>query len=101
MKKRNKRDCTLIKLYKVISLFYYLSKVIEKLVAERIIQFCETKRLLHQAQRARYKHRSFINVSALMIHKVHKIWDDEQITDVLLMHVKGAFNHIFPAKLVQ
>ena len=36
-----------------------------------------------------------------MIHKVHKIWEDKQIASALLMDVKGVFDHVSQAKLVQ
>lgn len=35
MEKTNKKDRILVKLYKVISLFNYLGKVVKKLIAEK------------------------------------------------------------------
>lgn len=42
MEKPNKKDRTLIKLYKINSLLNYIGKVIKKLVAEKLFQFCKT-----------------------------------------------------------
>ena len=47
------------------------------------------------------KHRSAIDAAALMIHKVQKIWEDKQIAGALLMDIKGAFDYVSRAKLVQ
>ena len=101
LEKPNKRDRTLVKSYRVISLLNCLGKVVEKLVAEKLSQFCEAKGSLHQEQIGGRKHRSAIDEAALMIHKVHKIWENKQTAGALLMDVKGAFDHVSRAKLVQ
>ena len=36
-----------------------------------------------------------------MIHKVRKTWEDKRIARTLLMDVKGAFDYVSRAKLVQ
>ena len=66
MEKPNKRDRTLVKSYRVISLLNCLGKVVEKLVAEMLSQFCETKGSLHQGQMGGRKHRSAIDAAALI-----------------------------------
>lgn len=48
MEKPNKKDRTLVKSYRVISLFNYLDKVMEKLVIEKLLQFCKAKEKLHK-----------------------------------------------------
>lgn len=47
MEKPNKRDCTLVKFYRVINLFNCFGKVVEKLVAEMLSEFYETKGSLY------------------------------------------------------
>ena len=101
MEKPNKRDRTLVKSYRVISLLNCLGKVVEKLVAEKLSQFCEAQGKLHKGQMGGRRHRSAIDAAALMIHKVHKTWEDKQIAGALLMDVKGAFDYVSRAKLVQ
>ena len=48
MKKLNKRNYTWMKLYKVINLLNYLGKVGEKLIMEKLSQFCKTQKKLHK-----------------------------------------------------
>ncbi len=42
LEKLNKRDRKLVKSYPVISFLNFLNKVVEKLIAEQISQFCES-----------------------------------------------------------
>ncbi len=85
MEKPNKRDRILIKSYRVISLLNCFGKVVEKLVAEKLSQFCEAKGQLHKRQIGERKHRLAIDATTLMIHKVLEIWEDKQIAGALLM----------------
>ena len=101
LEKPNKRDRTLVKSYRVISLLNCFGKVVEKLVAEKLSQYCEAQEKLHKGQMGGRKHRSAIDAAAVMIHKVHGIWKDKQIAGALLMDVKGAFDYVSRTKLVQ
>ena len=56
IKKPNKRDRTLVKLYRVISLLNCLNKVVEKLATEKLSQFCESKGKLYKGQMGGRKH---------------------------------------------
>ena len=87
-------DCLLF----LFSVFNCLGKVIEKLVVEKLSQFCEAKGKLYRRQMGGKKHRSAIDMAALMIHKVHEIWESKQVAGALLIDVKGAFDHVFRAK---
>lgn len=55
--KGNKRDRTLVKLYRVISLLNCIGKLVEKVVAEELAQFCESLLKLHQGQMGAQKQR--------------------------------------------
>lgn len=68
--------------------------MVEKLVAEELSQFCETKGKLHKKQIKSRKYYSTIDAATLIIHKVHKIWDTKQVASVLLINIKRAFNYI-------
>lgn len=46
----NKRDRTLIKLYKVMNLLNCFGNIVEKLVAEKISQFWEAQGKLHKSR---------------------------------------------------
>lgn len=45
--------------------------------------------------------RSTIDATALVIHKVYKTSDIKQVTGVLLMDIKEAFDHVSRAKLAE
>lgn len=67
IEKPNKRDCILVKSYQVISLLNCLSKIIEKLVANQLSQFCEDFRKFHKGQMGARKRRSAINATAILL----------------------------------
>ncbi len=79
MEKPNKRDRTSVKSYRVISLLNCLGKVVEKLVARQLSEFCEAKGKLHEGQMGGRKQRSAIDAAALMIHKVHEMWENQHV----------------------
>ena len=91
----------MVKSYRVISLLNCLGKIVEKLVAVQLSEFCEAKGKLHQGQTGGRKQRSSIDAAALMIHKAHESWENQQIAGALLMDVKGAFDHVSGARLAQ
>ena len=101
LEKPNKRDRSLVKSYRVISLLNCLSKVVEKLVAEQLAQFCEANEKLHKGQMGARKNRLAIDATAILVQKVQDIWTDRQRAETLLMDVKGAFDHVLRAKLAQ
>ena len=73
IEKSNKRDHTLVKFYRVISLLNCLDKVVEKLVAEQLSLFCEKYRKLHKRKMKARKHRSATDAAAILIQQVHEI----------------------------
>lgn len=73
MEKPNKRNCTLVKSYWVISLLNCPGKVVEKLAAEQLSKFCEAKGKLHKGQLGGKKQRSAIDAAALLIHPVNEM----------------------------
>lgn len=73
MKKLNKRDRILIKLYRIISFLNNFSKVVKKLVAEKLSQFCKAQGQFHKKQMREKKNQSAIDAAAIIIHKVHGI----------------------------
>lgn len=79
IEKSKKRDRTLIKSYRVISLLNCLVKVVEKLVAEQLSQFYERFGKLHKGQTGAKKRRSAIDVAAILVQQVHKISENKKI----------------------
>ncbi len=50
LEKDGKRDFGLVRLYRVISLLNWMGKVVEKVIAEHLSQYCEAYSKLHQGQ---------------------------------------------------
>ena len=61
----------------VISLLNCFGKVVEKLVAEKLSQYCEAQEKLYKGQMGGIKHQLAIDPTAVMIHQVHRIWKDK------------------------
>lgn len=101
VEKSNKRDKTLVKSYRVISLPNCIGKLVEKVVAEELSQFCETNQKLHNGQMGARKNRCALDAVAIMVNSIHKAWEEKKITGTLLMDVKGAFDYVSRLKLAQ
>lgn len=101
IEKPNKRDRSLVKSYRVISLLNCLGKVIEKLVADQLSQFCENFGKLYKGQIGARKRRSAIDAAAILIQQVDSSWEKKKIAGVLLMDVKGAFDHVSRAEMAK
>ncbi|KKA18832.1 RNA-directed DNA polymerase, partial [Rasamsonia emersonii CBS 393.64] len=67
LQKPNKPDYTLVKAYRVISLLNCLGKVIEKIAAEAISDYCETTGVLHPSQIGSHRHWSATDAVACLI----------------------------------
>lgn len=101
IEKPNKRDRTLVKSYRIISLLNCLGKVVEKLVTNQLSQFCEDFGKLHKDQMGARKRQSAIDVAAILVQQVDNSWENKKIAGALLMDVKGAFDHVSRAELVK
>lgn len=101
LEKPNKSDRTLVKSYRVISLLNCLEKVVEKVVAAKLAQFCEENKKLHKGQMGAKKYGSAIDAAALLVEKVEEVWKSQKIAEALFMDVKGAFDHVSRAQLAQ
>lgn len=101
LEKGNKREKSLVKSYRVISLLNCMGKLVEKVIAEELAQFCETHLKLHKGQMGARKNRCAIDAAAIMVDSVHKIWNQKKIAGALFMDVKGAFDYVSRVKLAQ
>ncbi len=99
MEKPNKRDRTLVKSYRVISLLNCLGKVVEKLVAQKLSQFCEAKGKLHSGQMGGRRYRSSINAAAPVNNRkpiklqVHFLW---MLKGLLIMFLEPSWHKGWP-----
>ena len=100
LEKAGKRDFSLVRSYRVISLLNCMGKVIEKVVAVQLSQYCENYSKLHPGQMGGRKERSAIDVVAILVHAVQKGWEDKKLVAALFMDVKGAFDHVSKRQLI-
>ena len=66
-----------------------MGKLVEKVVTEQLLQFCETHQKLHVGQMGARKGRCAVDAVAIMVDSIHKAWEQKKIMGTLLMDVKG------------
>jgi hypothetical protein len=98
--KPNKSRYTIAKHYQVISLLKCLGKVVEKLVAEFITEFAESRGLFYKGQFRGRRQRSAVDAVACFIGEIKRAWGNHEIGACLFMDIKGAFNHVVGSKLI-
>ncbi len=76
-----------------------MRKLVEKMVAEQLLQFCKTDQKLHIRQMGAWKNRCAVDVVAIMVNSIYKIWEQKKIMGVLLIDVKGAFDYVSKLKM--
>ena len=67
IEKSNKRDCSLVKSYKSISLLDCLGMILEKFVVDQLSQFCEDFGKFHKEQIRVRKRRSTIDTATILV----------------------------------
>ena len=100
LRKPNKARYTIAKHYRVISLLKCLGKVVEKLVAEFVTEFAESRGLFHEGQFGGRQRRSAVDAVACLIGEVERAWGDHEVGACLFMDIKGAFDHVVGSKLI-
>ena len=101
LEKGGKRDFGLVRSYRVISLLNCMGKVVEKVVAEHLSQYCEAYSKLHQGQMGARKEQSAIDAVAILVHSVQEKWSEKKLAGALFMDVKGAFDHVSRSQLLK
>ena len=101
LEKLGKRDFGLVRSYRVISLLNCLGKVVEKVIADELAQYCKSHSKLHPGQMGARKERSAIDAVAVLIHKIQEIWASKKLAGALFMDIKGAFDHVSKAQLLK
>ena len=100
LEKGGKRDLSLVKSYRVISLLNCVGKVVEKVIAGLLSQFCEAFSKLHSGQMGARRQRCAIDAVASLVHKVQESWAEKKLAAALFMDVKGAFDYVSKTRLV-
>jgi hypothetical protein len=101
LRKLDKSDYTQIKAYQVISLLNCLGKVVEKVVADMIAAYCEAAEVLHTGQMGSQRRWSALDTVGCLVQGVHNAWAQRQLAGALFMDVKGAFDHVAAARLIE
>ncbi len=100
LEKGGKRDFGLVRSYWVISLLNCIGKVVEKVVAKELSQYCEDYSKLYPGQMGGRKERSAIDAVATLVHTVQEKWQEKKVAAALFMDVKGAFDHVSKDQLL-
>lgn len=95
LKKLNKRDRTLIKSYRIISFLNCLGKIVEKVVAKQLSQFCKKNKKFYKQQIEVRNYSSVIDVAALLIQKIQEVWQNQKIAGKLFINIKRLFGYVF------
>jgi hypothetical protein len=100
LRKPDKPDYTKVKAYRVIALLNCIGKVAEKVVASKLSDVVEHRNLLHAGQFGSRKGRSAVDAVAVLMNRAQAAWKRKEIAGVLLMDVKGAFDHVSRGRLL-
>ena len=84
-----KQDFGFVKSYRVISLLNCLGKVVEKVVAGSLSQYCETYSKLHIEQMGARKQQCTIDAVNSLIYRVQESWAEKKLAMTLFIDVKG------------
>jgi len=100
IRKPGKEDYKKLKLYQMMSLLSCMGKVVKKVVAELLSDEAQRRALLSDSQFGSRKKRSAIDAAAIMVDWAHSAWKEDNITGVLLMHIKAAFPSLARGRLI-
>ena len=93
LRKQN-RKATILKSYRVVSLLNCLGKVAEKIIATRLSCLAESTDLLDSNQMGGRRQKSAIDAVLSLVHDIQLAKHGKQVTSVLFMDIKGAFDHV-------
>jgi ribonuclease HI len=101
LKKPGKKDYTVAKSWRPISLLATLGKVLESVIAERISHAVETYGLLPTNHFGARKQRSAEQALLLLQEQIYTAWRGRRIVSLVSFDVKGAYNGVFKERLLQ
>ena len=77
-----------------------MGKILEKVIAKQLSQFCKSFCKLQIGQMGVQKERCSIDAVALIIQRVKEIWAEKKLAAVLFMDIQGSFNHVARNQLI-
>lgn len=101
LKKPDKKDYTVAKAWRPISLLSTLGKTLEAVVAERISYAVETFGLLPTNHFGARKKRSTEQALLLLQEHIYKAWRSRKVLSLVSFDVKGAYNGVYRERLLQ
>ena len=99
--KPNKPDYSAVKAYRPIVLLSCVSKLGERMLAERLHFDCNALQLLHPNQMGGCKQRSTIDAAVALTHHIHAGWKNRLVTGCLAFDVAQFFPSMQHDLLVQ
>ena len=85
--------------YRIIALLPTLSKILERIVAARLLPLAQASRLIHPNQCGSLPGLSISDAVAALRHDIGTAHRQGLIVSTLLLDVKGGFDNVDPAKL--
>ncbi|EAQ91984.1 hypothetical protein CHGG_00219 [Chaetomium globosum CBS 148.51] len=101
LKKPGKKDYTIAKAWRPISLLATLGKVLESVIAERLSHAVETYGLLPTNHFGARKQRSAEQALVFLQEQIYTAWRGRKIVSLISFDVKGAYNGVCKERLVQ
>ena len=98
--KPGKKDLTIAKSYRPISLLNTLGKALESILAQRIAHAVEKYRLLPKGHIGGRKGMSTEHALHGLVERVYQAWNMGHVASLLLLDVSGAFDHVYHARLL-
>jgi hypothetical protein len=95
LKKPDKEDYTLLKVYQPISLLSTLSKILESVIATRISYMVEEHGLLPHNHFGARKRRSCEQALNILQERIYQAWRKGKVLSLLSFDVKSAYNDVF------
>jgi len=92
--KKSNRKASLFKSYRVISLLNSMAKTAEKIIASRLAYLANTTNIVNFDQMNSRKQISAIDAVMSLIHDIQLAKNENKITSVLFMDVKGVYDHV-------
>ena len=99
--KPGKADYTAVKSYRIVSLLNCLGKIAEKLAARRLAELCERHSLLDNDQMGGIRARCAQDAVLGLVHDIQLGWSQDHVTSALFLDVKGAFDNVSKARLLE
>ena len=88
------------KSYRPITLINTMWKVLTVVLAEMLMHYAETHRLLPEHHFGGRKGRTTMDAMHLLAHKIKGAWRKQEVAAVLFLDIEGAFPNAVPSRLV-